>query len=155
MNDPISRRAALVGGLGGAGVLALAACGSSTSGGNGGANSSAAGNPPATRAPAGTGTEHGTSGLAALADIPVGQAVAATLNGQPVLVARPTSTTAACFSAICTHQGCTVAPDGKQLQCPCHGSVYDAFTGKNVSGPAPAPLTAVPVTVAGGKVMPG
>ncbi len=59
------------------------------------------------------------------------------------------------FSAICTHMGRTVAPAGKQLQCPCHGSVYDAATGKNLSGPAPRPLSPVSVHVAGGEVVAG
>jgi Rieske Fe-S protein len=48
-----------------------------------------------------------------------------------------------------------VAPAGKELKCPCHGSVYDAFTGKNISGPAPKPLKSVPVTVSGGEVVEG
>jgi cytochrome b6-f complex iron-sulfur subunit len=57
------------------------------------------------------------------------------------------------FSAICTHQGCTVAPAGRQFRCPCHGSVYDAATGKVIDGPAPAPLAAVPVKVDGADVV--
>jgi cytochrome b6-f complex iron-sulfur subunit len=59
------------------------------------------------------------------------------------------------FSAICTHQGCTVAAAGTQLQCPCHGSVFDAFTGKVVNGPAQAPLGKVDVSVSGQDVVAG
>lgn len=59
------------------------------------------------------------------------------------------------FSAICTHLGCTVAPAGNRLDCPCHGSVFDAFTGKNLSGPAPRPLPGVVVHVAAGQVLTG
>ncbi|GIW70866.1 MAG: hypothetical protein KatS3mg102_0408 [Planctomycetota bacterium] len=43
------------------------------------------------------------------------------------------------ISAVCTHQGCTVAPAGDAFYCPCHGSRYDA-AGRNLSGPAPRPL---------------
>ncbi len=56
------------------------------------------------------------------------------------------------FSAICTHMGCTVAPEGKRLLCPCHGSTFDAFTGKNLSGPAPSPLEKVSVRLNGSQV---
>lgn len=57
------------------------------------------------------------------------------------------------FSAVCTHQGCTVAADGAGLRCPCHGSTYD-LTGANTAGPAPSPLPKVEVTVTGGQVRP-
>ena len=48
--------------------------------------------------------------------------------------------------------GCTVAPGDKQLDCPCHQSVYD-LTGKNISGPAPSPLAPFPVKVVDGAVV--
>jgi cytochrome b6-f complex iron-sulfur subunit len=60
------------------------------------------------------------------------------------------------FTAICTHMGCTVAPaGGLHLKCPCHGSTYDAATGKNTGGPAPKPLAEIPVTVQGGSIVSG
>ena len=94
--------------------------------------------------------------LAALSDVPVGSAVAAKDAGAaPVIVAQPTSGTAVAFSAVCTHMGCQVAPAGKQLNCPCHGSQYDAATGKVLRGPATKPLPAVEVHVADGKVVTG
>jgi Rieske Fe-S protein len=61
----------------------------------------------------------------------------------------------AAFSAICTHQGCTVAPAGKELDCPCHGSVYNAATGEVMGGPAPRPLDKVNVKIAGDNVVAG
>ncbi len=42
-------------------------------------------------------------------------------------------------SAVCTHLGCTVNLAGAGFHCPCHGSVFDD-AGAVVSGPAPAPL---------------
>jgi cytochrome b6-f complex iron-sulfur subunit len=94
--------------------------------------------------------------LATLADIPVGTAIAAKdPSGQPIVVARPTAGTAVAFSAICTHMGCTVAPAGAQLACPCHGSRYNASTGAVLQGPAPKPLASVPVHVEEGKVVGG
>jgi Rieske Fe-S protein len=86
----------------------------------------------------------------------MGGAVSATgPKGEKLIVAQPTSGKAVAFSAICTHMGCTVAPSGAKLNCPCHGSVFDALTGKNVSGPAPKPLPAVDVHVADGNVVTG
>jgi len=48
-------------------------------------------------------------------------------------------------SAICTHQGCTVqfSQQDATFVCPCHGSVYDARTGRVLHGPAPAPLPSI------------
>jgi Rieske Fe-S protein len=93
-------------------------------------------------------------GLVALDKVPVRGAVSATgPKGEKLIVARPDQDTAVAFSAICTHQGCTVAPAGSQLHCPCHGSVYDALTGKNISGPAPRPLASFAVRVKAGEVV--
>jgi Rieske Fe-S protein len=46
-----------------------------------------------------------------------------------------------------------VAPNGGQLKCPCHGSTYDLATGDNTGGPAPRPLSKIPVKVTGGRVV--
>jgi cytochrome b6-f complex iron-sulfur subunit len=104
-----------------------------------------------------TNTGAGAGGvLAALSAVPVGGAVAAKgSDGKAIIVAQPTSGTVVAFSAICTHMGCTVAPHGATLVCPCHGSQYDAFTGKVLRGPAPLPLPSVPVKVQGSDVVPG
>ena len=129
-----------------AGVGVLAACGSpSTPEEPGGGGTT----PPGSQ----LGTAGGTA-LASLADIPVGGAVSATLDGQPIILAQPEAGTVVGLSAVCTHQQCTVAPDDGRLLCPCHGSVYD-LTGGNVSGPAPRPLDSVPVHIAGSDVLPG
>jgi Rieske Fe-S protein len=141
----LPRRTVLTLAAGSATAVGLAACG-----GAGGAGSPSSGGAP-------PGSSAGTTApLVALADVPVGGAVSATSpDGQPVIIAQPTAGTVAGFSAICTHAGCTVAPAGKQLDCPCHGSVYDAATGKNLSGPAPRPLEPFPVHLDGEQVLPG
>ncbi len=46
------------------------------------------------------------------------------------------------FSAVllqCTHRACEVRPSGKELQCPCHGSVFSP-TGEVLESPAERPL---------------
>jgi Rieske Fe-S protein len=93
--------------------------------------------------------------LAKVSQVPVGNALSATMDGEPVLISQPTAGTIVTFSAICTHQGCTVAPAGKQFHCPCHGSVYDAATGAVIDGPAPAPLKKIATHVADGEVIAG
>ena len=90
---------------------------------------------------AGGATGGSVKALAKLSDITVGSAISATnSDGSKIIIARPTSSTVAAFSAICTHQGCVVAPSGGQLDCPCHGSVFNASTGAVVNGPASRPL---------------
>ena len=130
----VGRRAVLAAGLAGAGALSLAAC-------SGGGSPSPAPKPHAGRQ------------VAKLDDIPVGQAISAQVDGAPVIVSRPTHSTAACFSAICTHQGCTVRPQGDKALCPCHGSVFDALTGKVLQTPAPSPLRSIAVDVKNGEVV--
>jgi Rieske Fe-S protein len=122
------------------GTVALAACGTSST-----APAASSSSAPAAAAGA---------TLATLADIPVGQSVITkTAAGQDIVVSRPTDTTAAAFSAICTHQGCPVKAAGAVLNCPCHGSQFDALTGAVKKGPASSPLAAVAVKVANGKVV--
>lgn len=122
-----------------AGALALGAC--SGGGGSGG------GSAPPTSTPS-SGQE-----LLPLSDIPVGEARSATLGDREILVARPEQNSAVAFSAVCTHQGCTVAPAEDKLRCPCHGSTYETLTGQVLTGPAQKPLKEVPVQVSNGTVM--
>jgi cytochrome b6-f complex iron-sulfur subunit len=131
------------------GVGALAGCGGS-SGTASGASSAAA-------APAASSSGSGGAALAKVSDVKVGTAISAkTADGKPIIVAQPTAGQVVAFTAICTHQGCTVAPaTGMQLKCPCHGSTYDAATGKNTGGPAPSPLAAIPVKVEGDSIVAG
>jgi Rieske Fe-S protein len=132
----VSRRTLLAAGAAGAGVAAIAACS---------ANSGGSDSKPA---------QSSGQKLARLDDIPVGGAKSVKLaDGSPAVVARPSATSAACFSAICTHQGCTVGVNGKELDCPCHGSRFNALTGAVLQGPANTPLHTVAVKVSGGDIV--
>lgn len=55
------------------------------------------------------------------------------------------------FSKVCTHAGCPVAlyrHASHELICPCHQSIFNVLDGaKNVSGPAPRALPALPLAI--------
>lgn len=60
------------------------------------------------------------------------------------------------FSAVCPHQGCTVASvETGAIVCPCHGSRFDVATGAPVQGPATTGLAKVTVVVKGDSVYAG
>jgi cytochrome b6-f complex iron-sulfur subunit len=82
-----------------------------------------------------------------LSELPVGRRVTVLYRRLPVEVRR-TDNGIHARSLTCTHMGCTVRWDeGQRLYlCPCHKGIYDA-DGEVVSGPPPAPLPAVPVSV--------
>jgi Rieske Fe-S protein len=90
------------------------------------------------------------SPLARLADVPSGGGVV--VKDANVVITRD-ATQVHAFSATCTHQGCTVdgVTDGR-ITCPCHGSAFDATTGKVVQGPATTGLAPVDVTVTDGEI---
>lgn len=123
----------------GAGTLLLTACtaGDQSGGSETGSNSGGSG---------------GGTTTVALSSIPVGGAVSATIGSAPVVVAQPTEGTVVAFSAVCTHQGCTVAPKGAEYDCPCHGSKFDAATGDVLNGPARDPLKKLTTSLSGDTV---
>jgi Rieske Fe-S protein len=94
---------------------------------------------------------HGGRMLVAVDRVPVGGGVV--LGNDKIVVTRPAADDVRAFSAVCTHQGCTVAAvaDGT-IDCPCHGSSFDAATGAVRHGPATRALPQVAVTVRSGKV---
>ncbi|MFI1163670.1 Rieske 2Fe-2S domain-containing protein [Streptomyces sp. NPDC020801] len=73
-----------------------------------------------------------------------------------VVVSRDANGALKAFSTICTHAGCPINKlQGTTLICPCHGSEFDATTGKVVQSPATQPLSELPVRAQGGKVVAG
>lgn len=51
------------------------------------------------------------------------------------------------FSQKCTHLGCTVYPEGDELECPCHEGFFDIRTGAVLRGPPERPLERIAVEV--------
>ena len=69
-----------------------------------------------------------------------GGAALVTSNLGSMLVVRNDATNVSAFTAICTHQQCTVNTfQNGTFQCPCHGSQYNT-SGAVTRGPAPSAL---------------
>jgi thiosulfate dehydrogenase [quinone] large subunit len=72
-------------------------------------------------------------------------------NGAPSVLFR-TQKGVFAYSAICTHEGCTVnySAASKTLKCPCHQAEFDPNkSGQVVNGPAKTPLGKVKVAIQG------
>jgi Rieske Fe-S protein len=91
-------------------------------------------------------------GLVETEKVPVGEGIV--LKDQKIVVTQPTKGTFKAFTAVCTHQGCTVdkVQDGT-IMCPCHGSTYSAKDGSVTGGPAPKALAEIAVKVDGDEVV--
>ncbi|MFJ9906110.1 Rieske (2Fe-2S) protein [Streptomyces sp. NPDC101152] len=89
--------------------------------------------------------------LAKTSEIPVGGGKI--FNDQKVVVTQPAKGEFKAFSAICTHQGCTVGSVANgTIDCPCHGSKYRIADGSVAGGPAPKPLPPAPIKVEGNSI---
>ncbi|MFI7636235.1 Rieske (2Fe-2S) protein [Nonomuraea sp. NPDC049400] len=89
--------------------------------------------------------------LADTADIPEGGGKV--FESEKVVVTQPTAGEFKAFTAVCTHQGCTVASvSNKTINCPCHGSKFNINDGSVEDGPASEPLAEKKITVDGDKI---
>ena len=99
--------------------------------------------PRAARAP-GTPSSSAASGAAsaasdaiATADIPVGGGKV--FDALKVVVTQPTAGEFKAFTAVCTHQGCTVnGVSNGIITCPCHGATFDIADRRGDAGPGHA-----------------
>ncbi|MDT7628621.1 MAG: hypothetical protein QOI50_551 [Pseudonocardiales bacterium] len=160
LRGPLNRRTVLAAGgaaTASAAMLAVAGCAtyssSSPSPAPANPNTTGAASPPAqgagdtAEAPA---AEGGTV-LGAASGVPVGGGKI--FEDQAVVVTQPTAGTFHAFSAICTHQGCTVdSVAGGTINCPCHGSKFSVTDGSVAKGPAKKPLAAKQVSADGGQL---
>jgi cytochrome b6-f complex iron-sulfur subunit len=150
VEDPgcMGRREALGVILGGA-LVTYTACSSSTIE----PPSSSAGNDAGVADDSGTTGQCDTAPAGAdvgdVSNFPVGSWSAAGSANDPYVVGQDTNGYFA-FSAICTHQGCTVNPPSStgKTSCPCHGAQFDG-NGAVVRGPARSPLPHYAVALCG------
>jgi Rieske Fe-S protein len=115
--------------------------------------SGAAGVAPGEKPPEGTKPpkKPPVKGLASTKDIPVGGGKV--FEKEQLVVTQPSKGEFKGFSAICTHQGCTVSQvKGGTINCPCHGSKFEVADGSVRSGPANKPLPYRSVKVDGDQI---
>ncbi|MDN3296502.1 Rieske (2Fe-2S) protein [Streptomyces ficellus] len=146
----VARRTVVAAAAGGAGLAAvLTACGGPDSPAGSAAGQPAAGGTTGAGTGGSTGGGGGGQVLAKTADIPEG---GGKVVGK-VVVTQPRAGEFKAFSATCTHAGCAVkdVADGV-INCPCHGSQFDATDGSVKAGPATSPLPAARITVDGDSI---
>jgi Rieske Fe-S protein len=116
-------------------------------------NSAAARAKGVTTAANGYGAAPTTGGqlLARVDEVPVSGGLI--LTGPKIVLTRGPDGAIHGFSAVCTHQGCTVSTvSSGVITCPCHGSRFNAQSGAVIGGPAPRPLPPIAVVVRGSEI---
>ena len=76
-------------------------------------------------------------------------------SGSPAVLFK-SKTGVYAYSAVCTHEGCTVTFNSasRNLQCACHGAVFDPQSeGKALTGPTNKPLPKIKVAVEGAWIV--
>ena len=90
--------------------------------------------------------------LALTSDVPVGGGKI--LADKKIVITQPRAGSFEAFTAVCTHQGCTVSSvSGGAVNCPCHGSKFSIANGSVVTGPAPSALAPVSIKVQGTSIV--
>ncbi|MFD8306677.1 Rieske 2Fe-2S domain-containing protein [Streptomyces sp. NPDC059690] len=86
----------------------------------------------------------------------VAKGSAALYRDHNVVVSRAEDGSLKAYSTLCTHAGCPIDKlEGTTLVCPCHGSEFDARTGKVLRSPATEPLRELSVRTANGQIVAG
>ena len=120
---------------------------------NGGSSNGGSSNDGSQRSSGGD-AQAGGAAIASESEVAPGSAFKFKDSGNPAVLIHLKSGDFVAYSAVCTHQGCTVAYRGGKLACPCHGSVFDPARGAEVvAGPAPSPLPEIPVKVEGSEIV--
>jgi nitrite reductase/ring-hydroxylating ferredoxin subunit len=114
--------------IGAVGAMGAVACGAALAG-CGTGERAPAGPPPAVKGKV----------VAQTAEIPVGGGKV--IHEWKIVITQPSAGVFKAFNASCPHKGCAVGqPREGIIRCPCHGSEFDAVSGKCLKGPAQAPL---------------
>ncbi|OKH10773.1 ubiquinol-cytochrome c reductase iron-sulfur subunit [[Limnothrix rosea] IAM M-220] len=94
----------------------------------------------------------GYSSVGMVGDFSGGNTVSTEIDGKKVYVFQnPEDESIVAVDPTCNHQGCPVKLDGSELECSCHGSLFQ-LDGSYVSGPATAGLTVYEVKTEGEEV---
>lgn len=93
--------------------------------------------------------------VASAKELGTGEIIGVEAGGKPILVVNLNGKYYA-IGNVCTHMGCMLsdgALKGENVQCPCHGSVFDVKTGTVVHGPAQKPEPVFQVKVEGDQIL--
>jgi cytochrome b6-f complex iron-sulfur subunit len=146
--------ASLVACGGGAGSSGGGSGGGDSGGGDSGGGNYGGGSDGGSKKSSGGDAAAGGTAIASESEVAPGSAIKFKDSGKPAVLVHLDDGDFVAYSAVCTHQGCTVAYQGGELACPCHGSVFDPADGAAVvTGPATRPLPEIPVKVEGGEVV--
>ncbi|GHF22179.1 Rieske (2Fe-2S) protein [Streptomyces griseoluteus] len=145
MTQPATRRTLLATG---AATLAVCCVGCGDDGDTSSATASTS--PVGESVPASSDSGDGQA-LGSVSEIPEGGGKI--FAAQKVVVTQPKKGEYKAFSAICTHQGCSLdkVADGT-VDCSCHGSRFRISDGSVAQGPATQPLAAKEIMVHGNTV---
>ncbi|WP_137990242.1 Rieske (2Fe-2S) protein [Streptomyces vilmorinianum] len=147
-SDATPRRTVLLAGAGSVTAALATGCGSD---GDKEGGTTAGPTTPLPTGPTTPGTAPAGTSLGSTSQIPVGGGTV--FKDEKVVVTQPTDGEFKAFSAVCTHQGCTVNKVANgTIDCPCHGSKYRIADGSVAAGPAPRPLPAEEITVSGDTI---
>jgi nitrite reductase/ring-hydroxylating ferredoxin subunit len=128
--------------------------GDSGGGSYGGGDSGGGGYDSGSKKSSGGDAKAGGKAIASESEVAPGSATTFKDSGNPAVLVHLDNGDFVAYSAVCTHQGCTVAYKEDNLVCPCHGSTFDPADGAAVvAGPATRPLPEIPVKVQGGEVV--
>src|SRR5215212_5091588 len=128
--------------------------GNSGGGSYGGGDSGGGGYDSGSKKSSGGDAKAGGKAIASESEVAPGSATTFKDSGNPAVLVHLDNGDFVAYSAVCTHQGCTVAYKEDNLVCPCHGSTFDPADGAAVvAGPATRPLPEIPVKVQGGEVV--
>jgi len=113
---------------------------------------SPSGQSPSSQSPSSQQASAQPPSLARASDVPVGGGTI--LADKKIVITQPRAGSFKAFTAVCTHQGCTVSSvSGGTINCPCHGSRFSVTNGSVVQGPAPSPLAPVSIKVHGTAIV--
>jgi 3-phenylpropionate/trans-cinnamate dioxygenase ferredoxin subunit len=97
----------------------------------------------------------GRTRAAALDDVKPGCLLGVEVEGRSVCLARLDSGEVYAIAGLCTHEDYGLSDgdlQGRQVECPMHGSRFDVETGAVSGLPANRPVATFPVTVEGGDI---
>ena len=150
----VSSRRTVLACAGAACAAVLAGCSTynSNNGGVAGSQPAQPATSPAAPAGSGSGAAAAPAALASTSDVPVGGGKI--LTDKKIVITQPQAGSFDAFTAVCTHQGCTVGSvAGGTINCPCHGSKFSITNGSVVNGPATSPLAPVSIKVQGSSIV--